>query len=816
MPATSNVLRVFLASPSDVLEERELAEEVVGAVNKLIRRLGWHIDLHKWEDTPPGFGRPQAQINSMVDECDLFIGLLWQKWGQASGQYSSGFEEEYERARASRKASGRPEIWLIFKNVDADKLNDPGEQLKKVIQFQEVQVDLKEVLFKRVRDVDDWKTNLQLWLTDHIFSLYMPLPGGQPEPTGVLPALESPDRSPAESKSQLPNQPLPEQLKELSASLGDALETGSRVFFSNDESPLSEFEVVRLSLLTSTLVARRRTGEVLGTHEINLLYKHREELEAAHSEMHQLFRTIVEDSGGVKPGWYWFRDVPRERVKDALVSVVHRDPSDQAKIRALELLTGSRISIPLELWPALPFYDESITIRERAFDYVGAMGDETVLVFLENIADPDDPKLTSLIKDARLQILARLDPNRAFSEMIANDASVSGDKLQSLLTHLSAVDDQTLLSGTRSSMESTRRASLEELLRRGSLSTQLAEELTKDPSLVVRAIAFQTLAARGSLPDLETVRRALKETDDEGSSKTWRTASLAALMGGRASESLPDIDSIIVTFYRTQSTETLLSAVDWFSSEGHLAYEALARDRFDEISAELRSDLVDGFKRIKDESSRRVEKKYGPEGGPKYVEAFQEYEGFIGSQFTKAALCGLAENAQPQDAALARPYLTHTYWFVQNPAVTVVAKFGNQEDVGVLLEIAKATYGEAAKEAAAGALRLSPDPVKVARELLQTTKSDVAKVAFDWMYQQDSREVGDLFVELLDGKDDARRVRALYYFFSHLQREELETMLEEYLSKDIYYYNVVTWLDRVLYSPSPLREVFVKELQEKA
>ena len=196
-----------------------------------------------------------------------------------------------------------------------------------------------------------------------------------------------------------------------------------------------------------------------------------------------------------------------------------------------------------------------------------------------------------------------------------------------------------------------------------------------------------------------------------------------------------------------------------------------------------------------------VEKKYGPEGGPKYVEAFQKYEEFIGSQFTKAALCGLAENAQPQDAALARPYLTHTYSFVQDPAVTVVAKFGNQEDVGVLLEIAKGTYGVAAKEAAAGALRLSPDPIKVARELLQTTKSDVVKVAFDWMYQQDSREVRDLFVELLNGKDDGRRVRALYYFFSRVRRDELETLLEEYLGKDIYYYNVVTWLDRVLYSP---------------
>ena len=814
MPATSNVLTVFLASPSDVLKEREIAEEVVVAVNKLIRRFGWHIDLHKWEDTPPGFGRPQAQINPMVDECDLFIGLLWQKWGQASGQYTSGFEEEYERARARRKATGHPEIWLIFKNVDDDKLNDPGEQLKKVIEFQKVQVDLKEVLFKTVRDADDWKTNLQLWLTNHFFSLYMPLLGGQREPTGVLPTLESSDRSPAESRPQLPDQPLPKQLKELSGSLSKAFETGSQVFFANDGSLLSEFEVIRLFLLTSTLIARRHTGEVLGTHEINLLYKHRKQLETASSETHQLFRTIVEDSADVKPGWYWFRDVTGEKIAYVLVSIADRDSSDRAKVRALELLTASQASIPRDLWPALPFYDDSAMVQEHAFDYVGAIGDETALEFLERIADPDDPKLTSLTKDARLQILARLDPNGALAEVFESGEYLSNDQLKTILTRISDVDEQYLLKGTISPMELMRKASLQELIRRGNLSTHLAEQLTNDPSLSVRAIAFQSLAAQGALLDLETVRKALSA--DQGSTNAGKSLGLAALLSGQTKEDLPDIDSIVVTYYRTQSTETLLSSVDWYSLNGHLAYEALALDRFDVISNDLRSDLANGFERVRTESLKRAEKEFGEEASKKLAAAFHEIEGFIGAQYTKAALCGLAENGQPQDAALARPFLSHTYSFVQGPAVSVVSKYGSSEDVSVLLEIAKATYGQAAKEAGIGALRLAPDPVSVARELLRTHKSEVVKVAFEWMFAQDSPEVRDAFEELLEDEEDTNRVRALCYFYSRLQRNELETMLEGYIRKDTYYYNVVTWLDRVLYSPSPFREMFVKQLQEKS
>jgi hypothetical protein len=136
MHATRRILSVFLASPNDVAFERTLAEEVVSSVNRLAGPyLGWQIDLKKWEDTAPGYGRPQEIINPMVDECDLFIGLLWGRWGQPSGTYSSGFEEEYQRARARRKAQNKPEIWLFFKQVDESQLNDPGDQLKKVIEF---------------------------------------------------------------------------------------------------------------------------------------------------------------------------------------------------------------------------------------------------------------------------------------------------------------------------------------------------------------------------------------------------------------------------------------------------------------------------------------------------------------------------------------------------------------------------------------------------------------------------------------------------------------------------------------------------------
>ena len=162
MQVSRRIFTVFLASPSDVEEERTIAEIVVGFVNKSVaNRSGWQIDLRRWEETPPSFGRPQDSINPLVNECDLFIGLLWERWGQPTGVYSSGFEEEFELAKARRKSGGVPEIWLIFKDVDPSKMKDPGKELSKVIEFRESQIRLKEVKFQPVRHAQDWKEKLQ-------------------------------------------------------------------------------------------------------------------------------------------------------------------------------------------------------------------------------------------------------------------------------------------------------------------------------------------------------------------------------------------------------------------------------------------------------------------------------------------------------------------------------------------------------------------------------------------------------------------------------------------------------------------------------
>jgi hypothetical protein len=118
------LIKVFIASPGDLIAERQSAHEVVKEINAIFgRNFDVEIDLLGWEDTLPGMGRPQAMINRDVDGCDLFIGLLWKRWGTPPGEeFTSGFEEEFERARQRHQLTGQPEIWLAFKQVEPSLL----------------------------------------------------------------------------------------------------------------------------------------------------------------------------------------------------------------------------------------------------------------------------------------------------------------------------------------------------------------------------------------------------------------------------------------------------------------------------------------------------------------------------------------------------------------------------------------------------------------------------------------------------------------------------------------------------------------------
>jgi hypothetical protein len=122
MPRHSLVLQVFVASPSDVSEERLILNAVVAELNRTwAGSLGLTFEILKWEThSRPGFDvDPQAVINSQLSEdYDVFIGILWARLGTPTNRAVSGTVEEFERAYSRFKSTGLvPEIMLYFKDA---------------------------------------------------------------------------------------------------------------------------------------------------------------------------------------------------------------------------------------------------------------------------------------------------------------------------------------------------------------------------------------------------------------------------------------------------------------------------------------------------------------------------------------------------------------------------------------------------------------------------------------------------------------------------------------------------------------------------
>jgi Domain of unknown function (DUF4062) len=116
MPRREYVIRIFVSSPSDLAEERQLLEELVRELNATwSRELGLRFELVRWEtDVLPGAAsEPQEVIEAAIgDDYDAFVGLLWKRFGTPTRGYASGTAQEFERALERSRVD--PSLRLMF------------------------------------------------------------------------------------------------------------------------------------------------------------------------------------------------------------------------------------------------------------------------------------------------------------------------------------------------------------------------------------------------------------------------------------------------------------------------------------------------------------------------------------------------------------------------------------------------------------------------------------------------------------------------------------------------------------------------------
>ncbi|MCG9630374.1 DUF4062 domain-containing protein [Vibrio sp. Isolate30] len=131
---TANVYKIFLASPSDVAKERQIAREVIQKWNDLhseetgvmLQAIGW--ESHSYSAMGD---RAQGILNKQIlKDADFLIGMFWTRIGTPTGDHESGTLEEIKE----HIDKGKPAM-ICFSDQPVQMGSVDPEQYQKLMAF---------------------------------------------------------------------------------------------------------------------------------------------------------------------------------------------------------------------------------------------------------------------------------------------------------------------------------------------------------------------------------------------------------------------------------------------------------------------------------------------------------------------------------------------------------------------------------------------------------------------------------------------------------------------------------------------------------
>jgi uncharacterized protein DUF4062 len=178
MPRNETVLVVFVASPEDVEPERNRLEEVIRELNVAwSRTLGVRLDLVRWETHGyPGIGSDAQDVlnRELPNDYDIFVGLMWGRYGTATGRAGSGTQEEFDQALARYRADPQSvKIMCYFKDAPLVPSIVDTEQLTKVQRFR-ASLGSEGALYWQFRAIEEFERLIRLHLTRQIQEILAP------------------------------------------------------------------------------------------------------------------------------------------------------------------------------------------------------------------------------------------------------------------------------------------------------------------------------------------------------------------------------------------------------------------------------------------------------------------------------------------------------------------------------------------------------------------------------------------------------------------------------------------------------------------
>jgi hypothetical protein len=163
-------IKIFVSCPGDVTPEKEQIKRLCRDFSDENRdNSNITFTVIDWKDFVGSYGvRPQEQLNEYFGDYDIYIGILWKRFGTKPGsensdgkENESGTEEEFYIALDNYKTHRKPQITFFIKNYDREPKNkSETKQLLKVYDFVEKQIDSNINYINKFYSGDDFNSKI--------------------------------------------------------------------------------------------------------------------------------------------------------------------------------------------------------------------------------------------------------------------------------------------------------------------------------------------------------------------------------------------------------------------------------------------------------------------------------------------------------------------------------------------------------------------------------------------------------------------------------------------------------------------------------
>lgn len=768
-------INISIIHPGDVVNEIEEVKKICISLSKAYDDQNISVECKDFNDLIPKRGNFQKRITrELLKKADITIGIMNQDTGK-----KDGFMYEVNLSK-NKKA-----FLMCIKNIADNLLNDKEKENRELFI-----ASLQPLQYVPYRNLDLFKDEVRTYLENKIIHIMLL----KNKKTVTVQEESKNIKSIKNSKNTKVNKTI--EAKALIKRAGDLpmiLNNVIQDYNKEKGSSLDEYQRIRLFFHSASLLYNTNpSSEILGNHEINLLYKYKEKVKPFGNEYKLIFRTIIADASNLRSGWYWLSFIKEINfVIDLSFNFLFKDISNDVRLGCLNMLNDFwKDSYINDLKKLVS--DKSVDLKNKLIIVLTNHPSKNSLEVIKILEKDSSKEISEKAYKSKLELLTKFDKHEAIRLAIA-DSKIEEYWIDDTLYKSAFESELKLL--FKHSNKFIRIKAFEELLERNSFSLSEVKEFLKNPEWSIKYLSIQWLLKNNQIFTLEEITTILKDNSDP---MIRRLLSLTTSY---------DEATLIENFYSKKNAKEIVDEMEW-GYYGSKAYYSWARKFFNEVKKELYFDLNDNFKTKQEKLLAEMQRKTGQD----FKNILKDYEDFIRESFIYSALRVILELGDKSDIKYGYKYNHINDYRIQQVTLDIIKKFATSKKDGLCLyEAFRKKDNYLSKDLMSAALKLIINKDLV-NEILNSNNKDQIGIFIAYALKNKVLLNKKTLVNLLNNPEDEIRKACLIYLINHSTNKSLQKYLSNYYLQQNYYYDVVSYLDLFLYAPKKINSSFKKKI----